>query len=95
MRGYGVRIQRIEAYSADVKSEWHVVRTGAQWSDRSVKSSSIGDDRWYSAVGVEWCGFATLETRPGQRRLDAEIAARRAVCTRHGDGPGLWWSYMW
>ena len=37
LRGYGVRIQRIEAYSADGKSEWHVVRTGAQWSDGSVK----------------------------------------------------------
>ena len=37
LRGYGVRIQRIEAYSADGKSEWHVVRTGAQWSDGSMK----------------------------------------------------------
>ena len=36
LRGYGVRIQRIEAYSAG-KSEGHVVRTGAQWSDGSVK----------------------------------------------------------
>ena len=37
LRGYGVSRQRIEAYSADGKSEWHVVQTGAQWSDGSVK----------------------------------------------------------
>ena len=37
---------------------------------------------------VEWCGFATLETRPGQRRLDAVIAARRAVCTGMETGQG-------
>ena len=32
LRGYDVRIQGIEAYSAG-KSEGRVVRTGAQWSD--------------------------------------------------------------
>ena len=37
LRGYGVRIQRIKAYSVGWKSEEHVVRTGAQWSDGSVK----------------------------------------------------------
>ena len=36
LRGYGVRIQRIEAYSAG-KSEGHVIWTGARWSDGSVK----------------------------------------------------------
>ena len=36
LRGYGVRILRIEAYSAR-KSEGRVVRTGAQWPDGSVK----------------------------------------------------------
>ena len=58
-------------------------------------SSSVGDDRWYSAVGVEWCGSAALDTRPGQRRLDAVIAARRAVSTGHSDRPRHWWSDMW
>ena len=37
LRGYGVRIQRIEAYSARGKSEGHIIRTEAQWSDESVK----------------------------------------------------------
>ena len=36
LRGYGVRILRIKAYSAR-KSEGRVIRTGAQWSDGSVK----------------------------------------------------------
>ena len=36
LRGYDVSAQRVEAYSAG-KSEEHVVRTGAQWPDGSVK----------------------------------------------------------
>ena len=51
-------------------------------------SASVGDDRWYSVVGVEWCGFAALETRSGQRRLDAVIAARRAVARDMETGQG-------
>jgi hypothetical protein len=37
----------------------------------------------------------TLETRPGQQRLDVVLAARRAVSTRHSDMPRHWWSDMW
>ena len=37
-------------------------------------------------------GLATRETRPGQQRLDAVIAARRAVSTGHSDRPGHQWS---
>ena len=37
---------------------------------------------------VEWCGLAILETRPGQWRLNAVIAARRAVCTGMETGQG-------
>ena len=48
----------------------------------------VGDDRWYSAVEVEWCGSVNLETRPGQRRLDAAIAARRAVARDMETGQG-------
>ena len=94
MRGYDVRIQRIEAYSAGKASDMHF-RLEPSGLMEASNLSSVGNDRWYSAVGVEGCGFATLETRPGQRRLDAVIAARRVVCTGHGDGPRLWWSYMW
>ena len=39
-------------------------------------------------MGVEWFGFATLEARPGPRRLDAIIAARRAVRTDMETGQG-------
>ena len=39
-------------------------------------------------MGVEWCGFTTLETRLGQRRLDAVIAARRAVARDMETGQG-------
>ena len=38
--------------------------------------------------GLSGVGFATLETRPGQRRLDAVIAARRAVRTDMETGQG-------
>ena len=39
--------------------------------------------------------FATLKTRPGQQRLDAVIAARRAVSMGQSDRPRHWWSDMW
>src|SRR4051812_33871426 len=29
--------------------------------------------------GLRWCGYAAQETRPGQQRLDARIAARYVV----------------
>ena len=35
--------------------------------------------------GLRQCGLATRETRPGQQRLDAVIAARHAVITGHSD----------
>ena len=45
--------------------------------------------------GLRQWGLATRETRPGQQRLDAVIAARRAVSTGHSDRPRHWWSDMW
>ena len=39
-------------------------------------------------MGVEWCGFTALETQPGQRMLDAVIAARRAVARAMESGHG-------
>ena len=45
--------------------------------------------------GLRQWGLATQETRPGQQRLDAVIAARRAVSTGHSDRPRHWWSDMW
>ena len=51
MRGYGVRIQRIEAYSAGKASD---MQFGLEPSGLmgAWNSSSVGDDRWYSAAGL-------------------------------------------
>jgi hypothetical protein len=45
--------------------------------------------------GLSDVGSRPRETRPGQQRLDAVIAARRAVSTGRGDRPKHWWSDMW